>query len=106
MRTGDLDQRIRLLAPDNINNNGSLTVAYVEVAEVWGAVSAPRGNEAFEAGRTNARETIRLKLRWRNDVKSDWAIEWFGQRYNVTHVDRSLRRHGELWLNCEIVGAK
>ena len=105
MRTGDLDQRIVLQSVTSTNNVGSVTESYATVATVWGHVMSQRGQEALESARLNARETIRVKIRYRTDVDVKWRIQWGGQNYNIKAVDRSNRRDGELWLTAELVGA-
>jgi SPP1 family predicted phage head-tail adaptor len=105
MQIGKLDQRVTLQSLAETNTSGGLTQAYTTVATVAGHVISQRGTEAFEAARVNARETIRVLLRYRTDLTAKWRIQWAGQTYNVLHVDRSQRRDGMLWLTAEVVGA-
>lgn len=105
MESGSLDQQIILKSFSETNSFGQLTPAYTTVATVWAQVISQRGQEAFEAARVNAKETVRVKLRFRDDVTNKWRFVWEGQIYNITHTDRSSRRKGELWLTGEVVGA-
>lgn len=104
MQAGKLDQKIELYSKAQVNSFGSVTEAWTLVAEVWGHVISQRGNEAFEAARTNAKETIRVKLRYRADVETTWRVRWFGQDYAIFAVDRSMQRKGELWVTAMAIG--
>lgn len=106
MQIGGMDQRIILQSLNETNVQGSLRESWVTVATVWAMVISQRGAEAFEAARVNARETIRIKLRYRTDINAKWRIGWNGQQYGITNVDRSHRRKGELWLTAQAVGAE
>lgn len=102
---GKLDQQIKLQSLAEVNQGGQLVQSYDDVADVWGHVISQRGNEAFESARVNARETIRVKIRFRDDVLTKWRVGWSGQFYNIKHIDRSQRRDGWLWFTAEVVGA-
>jgi SPP1 family predicted phage head-tail adaptor len=99
MRTGTLDQRVALYSVAETRDEAGGPVAEATlVAEVWAAVISQRGDESFKAAQQTAARTIKVKLRWREDVQTAWLLDWNGDRYDITDVDRSLRRDGELWL--------
>jgi SPP1 family predicted phage head-tail adaptor len=107
LQIGKLDQRVVLQSLGASSNDfGEVIKSYTTVATVWGHVISQKGSESFEAARTESTRTIKIKIRYRSDVKTDWRIQWMGESYNVTDVDRSLRRQGELWLMCESVVAE
>ena len=106
MQTGKLDQTIELLSLTEVNSGGELTRDYVSEGKVFAHVKTQHGWEAMEAARTNAKQTIRVLLRFRADVNIKWKIIWEEQDYNIVAIDRSNRRQGELWLTCQVVGAK
>ena len=106
MQTGQNDQRIYFESPTESNDGGELTRGWTPVGYDWAMVISQRGSEAFEAARENARETIRLRLRFRTDVLVTWRMTWMGQVYHLKHVDRTQHRKGELWLTAELVGAE
>lgn len=106
MQTGKLDERIELLSLTEVNSGGELTRTYVSQGTVFAHVKTQHGWEAMEAARTNARQTIRVLLRYRADVDIKWKIIWESQEYNITAIDRSMKRDGELWLTCQVVGAE
>ena len=105
MQSGKLDQRVTLLSLTETNDRGQLKQVYSDFQTVWAHVISQRGNEAFEAARVNARQTIRVLLRFREDVDVKWKIRWDSQEYNITAIDRSQRREGMLWITCQVVGA-
>ena len=111
MQAGKRDQPIFFKVPTQTNNAGSLVTTYVDASgdsppsPDWAFITMPRGREAFEAARTNVRETIRLCVVYRADVLNTWRLEWMGQLYNIIHADRSKRRENELWITAEAVGA-
>lgn len=105
MYIGRLDQIIELFSLSETNNLGVLAQTYTTEGEVWAHVKTQRGTEAFEAARINARETLRILIRYRADVDVKWRLTWESQTYNIIAVDRSMRRQGELWLTAEVVGA-
>lgn len=107
MRVGKLDQIIQLYSLTETNVDGELTQVYApEGSPVFGEVLSQRGGEAFEAARTSARETIRVRLHFRPDVTNKWRLGWEGQVYNIINIDRSSRRaQGELWVTAEVLEA-
>lgn len=105
MGSGSLDQQIILKSLSETNSFGQVTPSYTTVATVWAEVVSQRGQEAFEAARVNAKETIRVRIRYRTDVTNKWRFVWEGQTYNIIHTDRSSRRTGYLWLTGEVMGA-
>lgn len=107
MRGGDLDQKITLYSYNKATVAGDVKETYTAITpNVWGEVLTPRGSESFAASRVQARETIRVKLRYRADVITKWRLGWNGQIYNISAVDRSQRRKGELWVTAEVIGAQ
>lgn len=106
METGKLDQRLILQSlTETQNKSGETVQSYTTVATVWGRVISEKGREAFESARVNARENLRVAVRYRDDVTNKWRVQWMSQNYNITNVDRTMRRQGELWLTLEVVGA-
>ena len=105
MQTGKLDQRIVLQSLSETNQYGQLTQSWSTVATVWGHVLTVRGQEALEAARLNAKEIIRVQVRYRTDVLTTWRLQWAGQNYSIHAIDRSARRDGYLWLTAQATGA-
>ena len=106
MKIGDLDQRIELQSLSKTNVSGEITETFTTQATVWAMVISQKGEEAFESARTNAKETIRVKTRYRDDLQITWRVIWMDQAYHLKHIDRSQRRKGELWFTAELIGAE
>lgn len=104
MQSGKLDQLIELQSLAEANNSGELVQSWAMESIVWAYVLSQHGSESFEAARTNARQTIRVQLRYLAGVSEKWRLIWQGKAYNIKYVDESQRRKGELWLTAEIQG--
>ena len=105
MQIGKLDQWVTIASPTVTNTLGSVTETYANIATVRARVISEKGTEAFESARVNAREKIRVQMRYRTDITNKWRLTWMGQNYNVIVTDRSLKRAGEIWVTAELVGA-
>lgn len=105
MQIGKLDQWVTIAQPSVTNSFGSVTESYSTVATVRARVISEKGTEAFESARVNAREKIRVQMRYRSDITNKWRLTWMGQNYNILVTDRSLKRGGEIWVTAELVGA-
>lgn len=105
MQIGQLNERVTIQEFAEQNDAGDLTVSWVPVATVPARVISQRGTEAFEAARNNAREVIRVLMRYRTDITTKHRLVWASQNYNITAVDRSKRQAGELWVTAEAQGA-
>lgn len=111
MRTGSIDQLVYFESPNETNSSGENTITWSDVSGTspatpdYAMIFSAKGNEALESAKTNSREVLRVKLRYRSDVLTSWRMKWFDQYYEIKHVDRSLHRKGELWLTVELLGA-
>ena len=108
MQVGKLDQRITFETLVENNVNGSLQQTWAGTSPpdtVWAEVLPPRGQEAFESARINEKKTIRVRVRYRDDILNTWRFTWEGEIYFITTVDRSERRKGNLWLMAQLNGA-
>ncbi len=81
--------------------DGVVSQAYGTAIDLPARVVTAKGREAFQRAATQSARTIRVLLRFRDDVTTDWRITWDGDDYAVTHVDTSGRRQGELWIEAE-----
>lgn len=105
MRAGLLDQQIIIETPTTTNDQGEVEHSWATLATVWARVITSRGEEAIQAARINARETIRVQMRYRSDVTTKQRLTWDSQVFYITAVDASMRRKGEMWLTAQLVGA-
>ena len=98
MRAGELREKIALLrATENEwGEEAELTV----FARPWARVLDKSGANTKSHGAETSKQTITVKLRWRNDLQGNEWIEWFGDRFSITHIQREKRR-GFMILTCE-----
>lgn len=112
MQAGKRDQPIYFEYPTDGNNRGELTTTWTDASgdsppsPDWAYVISQKGSESFEAARINARDTIRLMVIYREDVKTTWRLRWMDQTYFIKAVDRSGQRKNELWITAELTGAQ
>lgn len=108
MQVGKMDERVTFAALTETNDGGSLVRTYAVDSPpdtVFAEVISQRGNETFEAARQNARETIRVRVRYRDDITTSHRLTWRSKNYDVKYVDYTSRRQGYLWLTAELNGA-
>lgn len=108
MQVGKMDERVAFAALVETNDGGSLIRSYAVNSppdEVFAEVISQRGGESFEASRQNARETIRVRVRYRSDITTTHRLTWQGRNYDIKYVDKTHRRKGNLWLTAEVNGA-
>lgn len=111
MQAGKKDQPIYFEAPTHDNRGGVATTVWADAGgnsppqADWAFILSQRGQESFEAARTDSRETIRICCNYRDDVETTWRLKWLEQAYEITYVDRSQKRIGELWITAQLVGA-
>lgn len=103
--SGNLDQRVIIQNASVNNDAGAIDNTYVDLETVWAEVISQRGSEAFKAARAQAKELIRVRIRYRDDITVKQRAIWMGQNYNILHVDRSQRRDGYLWFTAELKDA-
>lgn len=104
MRSGELNQLIKLQSPTIEKVEGEIQTTWADVADVWAKVISQKGSDAFETARLNAKETIRLQMHYRTDVNAKWRIIWQERIYSiVAPPDRSQHRHGEMWVTAQAV---
>jgi SPP1 family predicted phage head-tail adaptor len=105
MQIGKLDQVIGLESPIETNTRGQVVKSFITQGDVWGYVISQKGSEAFEAARLNASSTIRVQIRYRTDITTEWRVDWQGSKYYIESLDKTARRDGYLWFTAKIMGA-
>lgn len=91
-RTGELDQRIKLLRKTNTPDGiGGFTTAWNEYAELWAHVRPMSGREREQSMRTEAAAMYLVVIRQRKDVVEGDAIEWMERNLNIRFVKQRGR---------------
>lgn len=76
MKAGDLDRRIKLLAPVQTKTAAGQRIDTFEVyAEAWANVQQIGGREQLRAGRETSPSEYSIRLRYRQDVKYGHRIQ-------------------------------
>ena len=104
LSTGKMDARVELQSKTQVNELGQMVTTWNDEGAVWARVVSQKGSEAFESARENARETIRVGLRYRDDINTGWRLIYMDEAYSINYVDRSNRRQGEIWVTAELIG--
>lgn len=105
MQTGKLDQTIELQSNSNINDGGQLVESYTTYATVSAYVITQKGGEAIKSAQLSATQVLRVLIRYRADTNVKDRFIWEGQNYEITDIDRTSRRSGELWFTAQSIGA-
>ena len=97
MTAGEQDEPVFFEAPTTVNTDGEAITTFTDqsgnspATPDFAKVVSQRGNEAFESARTNATRFIRVRVRYRTDVKKCQL-----QIYNTLPHPFSLARHDTL----------
>jgi len=104
MGAGQLDDFIYIESPTNTKDFGVPKKSWSDLSGTSPAtpffsdVLTAKGSEAIQSSRLQNEQTIRVKIRYRDDVKTSWRVKWQDQYYYIQHIDRSARRDGYLWF--------
>ncbi len=93
-----LNQKITFSSKTTTNDHGAKVVTWTGQGSEWAEVVTAHGSEAISAAKQDAKETIRVRIRYRADIKTTWRMQWNAQYYYLESVDRSANRDGELWF--------
>lgn len=91
---GRLVRRLILERPEDVPDaTGGLVRTWVEVGQVWAAVTPVGGGEAAAADQGGQRLSHRILLRWRDDVTAEMRFRSAARTFSVlTVVDPDDRR--------------
>jgi SPP1 family predicted phage head-tail adaptor len=106
MNAGELDQSIAVEHVTEPSIQGSLTPVWKAAKCFWAKVMTDKGQEAITSAKMNYKPTIRVKVRYTDDICVKDRITWQGEKYYVKTIDRSLKRKGELWLTAQANDAR
>lgn len=74
MRSGQYRHRVILLRRVQTQTDGEITNSYVPFATPWARIEAISGREYFVASQVQAEGSVRISIRWRNDVDETCRI--------------------------------
>jgi SPP1 family predicted phage head-tail adaptor len=83
-RIGKLRHRLTLEAPvRSADGGGGASIAWDEVAQIWGAVEASGGGEAVDADRVSGARQLIVTLRYRDDVAPAMRFRLGGRLFPI-----------------------
>jgi SPP1 family predicted phage head-tail adaptor len=104
MNGRELDQRITIqVAARSQDSIGNEILTWQPWQTVWASVQTSGGTETFYSAQVLAEATHKIKMRYLAGVVAAMRIIWKGRTLEITHVDSSRQRQGELYLICQEV---
>lgn len=104
MRAGRLRHRVALQsATETRDAHGQPVKTWATNATVWGGVEPVRGKEAESANQIAAELIIRVVIRYRSDVTTDWRVVFESRNLEIKAIIDPDLRHKELQLMCREV---
>jgi len=80
------------------DGGGGAVSSWVSVAQMWGSLTAVRGDEFFAEHRVQGRVSHEILLRYRSDVEPEMRLSLDGREFQILAVfDPDERRR---WLKC------
>lgn len=95
MDIGRLRHRLKIYDKGTVTRNGvgeEIPAYDALVATVWGAVEALSGREFIEANQVQADVTMRIVIRYRNDIRPEMRVMHGTHTY---HIESVLDPRGE-----------
>lgn len=104
MNIGDLRHRVTLRIPIDTT---SIPPDYTDGATVWAAVQPLRGREFFQAQANQNESTVKITMRYRKGINSDFQIRFNNDGvivdYEITNIIDKDMRHEWLEIMCKAV---
>jgi SPP1 family predicted phage head-tail adaptor len=98
---GQLRLRVALeRPPTELDERGQLTGDWTTYAHARAKIEPLRGSEQIDGHQPWAQQVLRVRIRWRPDVKSSHRITVNGRRLEILHVQDEEERRQWLILTC------
>lgn len=96
-----LDQIIVISQAQEVSQpDGSLTLSFVNPAQVFAEVKPVSGSERYSAGQVRAPALYRFKFRYRAITESD-VITWDGVMFNIRYIGTAGSRDVYMFVDAE-----
>jgi SPP1 family predicted phage head-tail adaptor len=103
MQAGRLDRRLKLFRRTiTRGTGGEAVIGYAHAGTEWAARLPLTEQEVAREVAIQGQATVKFRIRYRPDVKTEWRGECDGVMYEITGVDEIGRRAG---LNLKARGA-
>lgn len=88
MKSEDLKHKIVIQKYVNIvNDNGFEEEIWEDYKTVWASVSNLYGREYFAAAAVQAEKTVKLTIRYTDEIDTSMRILFKDKQYNITSID-------------------
>jgi SPP1 family predicted phage head-tail adaptor len=92
---GQFDRRVVILERVETQNSvGEVVISYVPFKTLWAHVRPTTGRELFTANQTLAESSLRVFIRYMENITEKHQIEHEGVRYGISHIVEYGRRDG------------
>ena len=98
MRAGDLNQRVTIKRQTEL---GEVINVWLDLGTVWAAVEPLNGRELIAAQAAVSEVTLRVRMRYRADVKPSDQVQHGAKLYQITSVIDPRSQGAELVLMCK-----
>ena len=101
MRSGRLRHRVELQsATEARDSHGQPVKTWSTQAVVWAGVEPIKGREGIVAMQVAATATIRVVIRYRAGVTTDWRVKFGMRTMKITSIVDTDERHHSLEFMC------
>ena len=88
MQAGKLNKRVSLQRPARVQDpqTGAMTDGWLEVRKQWASIEPLSANAFIAAQAVQSKVSVRIVLRYRDDIASAWRVVHKGRVYNIEGV--------------------
>ena len=104
-KTGHLNKRVALLKFAEVEDEYGLTHQTLADAighKVWAKIEPLRGAAYIEAHKEGIKDTIRITIRYRENVTTDMFVKYWNMLYTIDTIIDPAEAHAKLELMCKI----
>lgn len=104
-KTGHLNKRVTLLKLAEVEDEYGLTHQDMVDAvghKVWAKIEPLRGAAYIEAHKEGIKDTIRITIRYRENVTTDMFVKYRKKLYTIDTIIDPAEAHAKLELMCKI----
>ena len=99
-----MDQQVTIqIYTKSRGTSGEEVKTWADWKTVWASVQTTGGNEQFYSPQLVAEATHKILMRYIKLVGPDLRLVWLGKTLEITYIDESRYREGELYLLCKEV---
>jgi len=104
MQAGRLDKRVKIshlvTGSPAVDDFGAPNTSWEELDTVWAAVEPISGREFWAQQQVQSEISVRIRIRYRNDVTVGMKAEYNGKTYMIKTIIDYQESHRELQLMC------